>query len=600
MYLTLLTTRIETVTEKSNLLGNIQFGFRKGKRIEECILLVQHIAKKVTLDKRNYNSAAIALLDITKAYDRVCRDALWYKMGQYGYATKLITAIQASYDGVGAVLSFQSAETKTLQMPVGLRQGCSMSPILFAIFLADLGREIEQSKCGIMVGQEYNQKCISGIFFADDMLLIGKSEHNLQKLLVMVSEYAQQWKLEFSGPKSSVIPLQRIINKDKKWSLGHKYISEINIQEINMGEKEEGKYLGVVLGQHNKDILHRHKKNMTEILKQCSRMAYEPAAATARQVLYGTKIWTTYSVSRVLHGIAGIRYTKETFRPLEIIQNEFIRKISKLPLFTATAALYGETGLMPIRYEADKRTLSFYFYVRQLPDNAWASLVLQEQQEWLHAWKPKQFWLQHVQDMAQRYGIDMYKNKTKNQVKLIVHNHWLAEYVTMVETKSTLKNYDKKIPRANPKVNITYGGAYWLKAKCGALMLNDRSHKHCTRCDNEQLEDINHLLWGCKSNLQEDSLKGKLLAIWKAIPPDINVAGKPFWEIDKDIQDKATNWILSDIADGISIQQTGRMIETLWKLRPETVAYFTNTDNSGPKRNKGIKPKTKRSHDTVK
>ena len=61
-------------------------------------------------------------------------------------------------------------------MKVGLRQGCTMSPILWALYIADLGREIEQSNLGINIGTNDNTKNISGLFFADDMLLFAETE----------------------------------------------------------------------------------------------------------------------------------------------------------------------------------------------------------------------------------------------------------------------------------------------------------------------------------------------------------------------------------------------------------------------------------------
>ncbi len=69
-----------------------------------------------------------------------------------------------------------------------------LSPVLFAIYIAELGDRLAQSNLGICL----NNKKIPGMFFADDMMLVG-SEKDLKALLRIVGDFAQQFKIEFSG-----------------------------------------------------------------------------------------------------------------------------------------------------------------------------------------------------------------------------------------------------------------------------------------------------------------------------------------------------------------------------------------------------------------
>ena len=230
-------------------------------------------------------------------------------------------------------------------MPVGLRQGCTMSPILWALYIADLGKEIEKCNYGINIGPENNEKNISGLFFADDMLLFAKTEKNMLNLLDIVNKYAQKWKIEFSGPKSLIIPLTRNINELNKWPLGHKYINEKDKANIYIQEEKEAKYLGITISKHKTDMIMQHKKDLIEKTRKEAFRCLKPATVTSRPILYGAKIWKTYVIPKILHGIAAIPFTNNTFNKVETQQREYIRMVSKLPRHTHRSVLYGETDI---------------------------------------------------------------------------------------------------------------------------------------------------------------------------------------------------------------------------------------------------------------
>ena len=122
---------------------------------------------------------------------------------------------------------------------------------------------------------------MSGLFFADDMLLFASSEYNMKKLLEIMANYAQKWKIEFSGPKSIIIPLRQKVNTDRKWKMGNKYLSETDKQEINISETNEAKYLGITLCKHKHDMLAKHRSNITDQLKSQVSKCYGLAIATA-------------------------------------------------------------------------------------------------------------------------------------------------------------------------------------------------------------------------------------------------------------------------------------------------------------------------------
>jgi len=82
-----------------------------------------------------------------------------------------------------------------------LRQGCSLSPVLFALYISEVGANIHLSRSGFYIGRV----CISGLLFADDLLLVSRTANGLKKLLKLVKKGFNALKLTINCGKSNVI-----------------------------------------------------------------------------------------------------------------------------------------------------------------------------------------------------------------------------------------------------------------------------------------------------------------------------------------------------------------------------------------------------------
>ena len=61
-----------------------------------------------------------------------------------------------------------------------MAHGCSLSPILFSIFINDLLKEVEQVDFGIQLS---SGKTFGGILFADDFVGVSDSKESMKKLI---------------------------------------------------------------------------------------------------------------------------------------------------------------------------------------------------------------------------------------------------------------------------------------------------------------------------------------------------------------------------------------------------------------------------------
>lgn len=131
--------------ETNSMLSPFQFGFRKGHSTTHALIALTDFLYE-NLDKGNV--CILISLDISKAYDKTCRQVLLHKLKWYGIDSKLIESFLSDRS--------QFVETKcegcctrssTLFTDIGIPQGLCLSCLLFLIIINDLPSHIKNSLC---------------------------------------------------------------------------------------------------------------------------------------------------------------------------------------------------------------------------------------------------------------------------------------------------------------------------------------------------------------------------------------------------------------------------------------------------------------------
>ena len=144
------------------------------------IFALQQIFEKSWEYAKEVNACFV---DLEKACDRIPRDKLWAVLLQYGIGGQLRNAIKSLYVHSEVCARVNSATTKPFRVSVGLRQGCSLSPILFLIYMDSIVKKSES--CG---GVKIGECTIQRLLFADDLVLLDSTQNGLQQALDRFSD----------------------------------------------------------------------------------------------------------------------------------------------------------------------------------------------------------------------------------------------------------------------------------------------------------------------------------------------------------------------------------------------------------------------------
>jgi len=69
----------------------------------------------------------------------------------YGIKGNFLKVIKSLYDQVKSCVRGNNSLTDIFPCNRGVRQGCLLSPVLFALYLNDLNRQIKESSQGVLV-----------------------------------------------------------------------------------------------------------------------------------------------------------------------------------------------------------------------------------------------------------------------------------------------------------------------------------------------------------------------------------------------------------------------------------------------------------------
>ena len=179
-----------------------QNGFRPGRSCIDGIFTLRNLIEKRVCRGLTTH---LAFVDLHKAYDTVPQNKLWTSLYKNGVSTTYVRAVKEFYSNCMSMVKIGNKVSSEFLVTKGLRQGCTMAPTLFKIYLEEALGEWKR-KCsgmGIPVGGEI----MYTLLFADDQVIVAGDMDDLSYMLRKLKDEYEKWGLKINMSKSEYLKM---------------------------------------------------------------------------------------------------------------------------------------------------------------------------------------------------------------------------------------------------------------------------------------------------------------------------------------------------------------------------------------------------------
>mmetsp|Transcript_18002 Transcript_18002/g.58208 ORF Transcript_18002/g.58208 Transcript_18002/m.58208 type:complete len:244 (+) Transcript_18002:1517-2248(+) len=139
--------------------------------------------------------------------------------------------------------SSDGADSDEYEVKHGLREGSSLSPLLYAIFIDDLAEALTEADTeNLLEGVD-----LAALLYADDVALMAATAEDLQKLLHRAAEHANKNQYQFSQKKSKYVVFGDDTSIDQQKEKNLLAANDKSTGPIPMKHTDRYTYLGLEL-----------------------------------------------------------------------------------------------------------------------------------------------------------------------------------------------------------------------------------------------------------------------------------------------------------------------------------------------------------------
>ena len=546
LYTSALNIRLNKFAENNDLIVNEQNGFRGDRSCLDHIFVLQN-----TLRIRNElnNQTFCAFIDFKKAFDYVDREALLYKLRNMGIVGNFYHTIRALYTGAKSCVQINDKLTDWFSVDTGVRQGDSLSPTLFSLFLNDLAKEIKDLDAGIMVAG----MCLSILLYADDIVLMAPTPEKLQLMLDLVGKWCRKWGMQINVKKTQILHVRNPQRPRSSFSF--------SCSGSPLIYTDKYKYLGF--------ILHEHLSNTSNVntLTAAASRSFGRIYSIFKSVgnlginTYET-LYSSYvqSIMNYASGVWGFRH----YDSPQVLQNRIMRFYLGVHKFAPVSSTKIEMDWLECRESRWLDMLRFFNRINKMNDNRLPKLI--------YKWDlglGLDSWASEIKNIAATLGLPITLNDKEEYDLSISYNRllaanrqkWALESGRKPKLRTYIQVHNFDHVQTLVKSDLSrYQRSLLSQLKFGILPLKIETDRYqgipleeriCKICNSNSVEDEFHFLFHCTA------LSEARITAFDRMNIDLNSLN--------DYEKMAT------LVDKTNIKSCGKFVEILYKARQNMV-----------------------------
>ena len=437
----ILNNRLTNYSVDKNIIHPNQIGFQRNCRTTDHIFTLKTLINKHVQDKSKQKVHA-AFIDFAKAFDTVWHHGLFFKLRNKGINGNFLQLIQSIYNSTECAVKIGSKHTKFFKCSRGVRQGCPLSPTLFNIYINDLIDNLEKINPTPLTLQD---KKISCLMYADDIIILSSSHKGLQDCLDTLASFCNNWKLSINKSKSKCMTFYK-----RKC----KYNRNFFIDDTPLENVTEYTYLGLTVDakcsfKETLEMLSCKAHRAIYALNSRYQLKHLPIQAALKLfdstivpiLLYGSEVWSIYE---------NVDDKEWDSNRIEKIHTQFLKRILGVNRSTTNIMVRGELGRYPLRIQTDSRTINF---AKHISEECKPSALVHYSMEYEKSITNRKTIISYINDLSDKL--------TKNEVsKKLITEHSKSNIKKILEAnyqlswKSRIKNCSKALTYGSYKNRI--------------------------------------------------------------------------------------------------------------------------------------------------
>ena len=355
IFTSILNKRLYKWAEENGKISEEQAGFRKSFSTTDHIFTLHTIVNSCLFGNRR-SKLYVAFIDYRKAFDTIRRETLWQILKKQRVPTKILGVLMNMYKGVKLIVRFGDKLSKEINCPLGVRQGCLLSPLLFSLLITEVAKKVA---AGGRAGYQLipGAREIFSLLFADDIVLIAQTPAGLQNQINNLKAASEDIGLEVNLDKTKVMVFRKggYLGQAEKWHYGREKIEVVN----------NYKYLGFTFTTKLSvdtalaEYAGRAKKKVVIIFRTLFKLGQIDIKTFFQlfdvqvkpMLLYAAEIWgnTYYEVIEKTHMFA-------------------CKKLLGVSARTPNLFIYAELNRYPLFIDSQLRTIRYWFKLLNLEE----------------------------------------------------------------------------------------------------------------------------------------------------------------------------------------------------------------------------------------